>query len=88
MSAIVYSSPIIHVAAGEAPVEHREQALRFADVAVARALVLEVLAGEFVEEADLAEHRADAAHLEHQPLDRLIARRRIGGMSLPVLSAR
>jgi hypothetical protein len=35
--------------------------LRFGHVAVARALVLKVLAGEAVEEADLAEHRPDAA---------------------------
>ncbi|CAI8716477.1 hypothetical protein EMIT0158MI4_110027 [Burkholderia ambifaria] len=54
-------------------VEHGEQALRFGGVAVARTLVLVVAAGELVEEADLAEHRADAAHLEHHPLDRLVA---------------
>src|SRR5262245_55799262 len=47
----------------EASVEHTEQALRLAGIAVARALVLEILAGELVEEADLAEHRADPSHL-------------------------
>src|SRR6476620_11329946 len=57
---------------------HAEQTLGLADVAFERPLVLEVLAGEFVEEADLAEHRTDAAHLEHHPLDRLVATRRIG----------
>jgi hypothetical protein len=60
-------------AADEALLEHVEQALRLGDVAVARPLVLLGLAGEFVEEADLAEHRPDPAHLEHQPLDRLVA---------------
>jgi hypothetical protein len=35
-----------------------------------------------VEEADLAEHRTDAAHLEHHPLDRLVATCRIGGNEL------
>jgi hypothetical protein len=35
-----------------------------------------------VEEADLAEHRADAAHLEHHPLQGLVAQRRIGGHEL------
>src|SRR3546814_9261139 len=31
-----------------------------------------------VEEADLAEHRPDTAHLPHQPLDRFVAGVRIG----------
>ena len=48
-------------------VEHGQQAMRFGDVAVTGTLVLEVLAGELVEETNLAEHRADPAHLEHQP---------------------
>src|SRR5437764_171210 len=46
-------------------VQHAEQAFRFGHVAVARALVLVILAGELVEEAELAEHRPDAGHLEH-----------------------
>ena len=66
-------------ALAEAPVDHREQPLRLGDVAVARPLVLVVLAGELVEEADLAEHRPDPAHLEHQPLDRRVAAGRVGG---------
>ena len=66
----------------------RQQAPRLRDVAVARALVLEVLAGELVEEADLAEHRADAAHLEHQPLQRLVAAGGVARHELPVFSAR
>src|SRR4051812_46209389 len=45
---------------------------------VARALVLIGLAGEFVEEADLAKHRPDSAHLPHHPLDRFVAGVRIG----------
>ncbi len=63
-------------------VEHAQQAPGFGDVAVARALVLVFPAGELVEEAELAEHRADAAHLEHHPLDGLIARGRIRGQQL------
>ncbi len=76
MSAIVKSPPISPGLGRPARVglEHGEQALGFADVAIARPLVLEVLAGEFVEEADLTEHRPDAADLEHHPLDRLVAR--------------
>src|SRR5258706_1731229 len=69
----------------EPRIEHAEQALRFADVAIARALVLEILACELMEEADLAEHRADAGHLEHEPLDRLVARRRIRRKKLSAL---
>src|SRR5690606_16976738 len=55
------------------PIQYAEQTLAFGDVAVAWALVFVILAGEFVEEAELAEHRADAADLEHQPLDGLVA---------------
>jgi hypothetical protein len=69
----VYSLPHDPGAIREPGVEHTEQALRLADVAIARTLVLEILAGELVEEADLAEHRADPRHLEHQPLQRLVA---------------
>jgi hypothetical protein len=50
---------------------------KVADVAVARALVLIVLTGEFIEEPELSEHGTDAAHLKHQPLNRLIAAGRI-----------
>src|SRR3546814_11629641 len=39
----------------------------------------------FVEEAELAEQRADAAHLPHHPLDRLVTRSRIGREELPAL---
>jgi hypothetical protein len=44
-------------------------------------------AGEFVEEADLAEHGPDPAHLEMHPLDRLVTAGRIDRQSLPVFSA-
>ncbi|MNG40493.1 hypothetical protein D3C84_1290920 [compost metagenome] len=44
-----------------------------------------VLAGEFVEKADLAEHRSDTTHLKHQPLDRLIPGGRLLGQQLPAL---
>jgi len=37
------------------------------------ALVLIRLSREFIEEADLTEHRPTSAHLPHQPLDRFIA---------------
>jgi hypothetical protein len=46
-------------------------------IAVTRAFVFIVFAGKLVEETELTKHRADAAHLEHQPLDRLVALRRI-----------
>src|SRR3546814_15684198 len=54
-------------------------------VAVARALVLIGRAGEFVEEADLTEHRPDSAHLPHHPLNRFVAGVRIGRDKLPRL---
>ena len=61
------------VAAGQTAFEHVQQPLGLRNVAVARALVLVVLAGELMEEAELAEHRSDAAHLEHQPLEAFVA---------------
>ncbi|MNL27199.1 hypothetical protein D3C87_1487730 [compost metagenome] len=66
-------------------VEHFKQASAFLDVAVTGALVFVVLAGEFVEKPELAEHRANAAHLEHQPLDRFVARCRLLGQQLSAL---
>ena len=65
------------VACREPRIQHAQQALRFGDVAIARALVLIVATGEFVEKPHLTEHRADAAHLEHEPLQRLVARGRV-----------
>ena len=41
---------------------------------VARALVLEILAAELVEETHRVDHRANAAHLGHRPLQRVVAR--------------
>jgi hypothetical protein len=64
-------------ASGQPLVEHAQQPLRLRDVAVARALVFVVAPGEPVKETDLAEHRPDAAHLEHQPLDGLVAACRV-----------
>src|SRR5277367_2200991 len=51
----------------ETLLENTEQTLRFDAIAFERAFVLEVLARKFVEETQLAEHRADAAHLEEHP---------------------
>eukprot|EP01022_Parablepharisma_sp_SALTPOND_P027435 TRINITY_DN665_c0_g3_i1.p1 TRINITY_DN665_c0_g3~~TRINITY_DN665_c0_g3_i1.p1 ORF type:complete len:1952 (-),score=631.07 TRINITY_DN665_c0_g3_i1:246-6101(-) len=62
---------------GQALVHHGQQTARFIDVAVTRALVFVFLAGEAVEEAQLAKHRTDAAHLEHHPLDHLVT---LGGI--------
>src|ERR1041384_4793257 len=62
-----------------------EQAPRFGDIAIPRSLVLEFLAGEFVEEPELPEHRTDAAHLEHHPLDGLVTRRRVAWQEAPRL---
>src|SRR5262249_17263373 len=56
-------------------VENREQALRLTNITVTGPLVLVVLACELVEEADLAKHRTDTAHLEHEPLQRLVPAR-------------
>ena len=36
-----------------------------------------------MEETELTKHRPDAAHLEHQPLDRLVALRRVLRQELP-----
>ena len=58
-------------------VQHAQQTLRLRDVAVPRTLVLVVPAGELVEEPDLTEHRSDASHLEHEPLDHVVAGRRV-----------
>ncbi|MOA59674.1 hypothetical protein D3C78_1843540 [compost metagenome] len=58
-------------------VQYFQQAFAFVDVAVTGTFVLVVLAGELIEEPELAEHRPDATHLEHQPLDRLVTRRRL-----------
>src|SRR6266702_3773449 len=43
--------------------QHAEQTLGLGDITIARTLVLVLLAGELMEETELAEHRADAAHL-------------------------
>src|SRR3954466_3010344 len=63
---------------GKARLKNAEQAFCFGGIAIARALVLKILAGELVEEADLAEHRPDAAHLEVHPGDCFPAPGRIG----------
>ena len=62
----------------EPRLEHAEQALGFVAIALERALVGDLAPGEFVEVADLAEHRSDDGHLEEHPLDGLVAARRIG----------
>ena len=71
---------------GVLPVQHAEQAARFAHVALQRALVFDGLASELVEETHLAEHRADAAHLEHEPLQRLELARVVLGHELAALA--
>src|SRR3546814_11345631 len=62
------------VAAAQALVQYAKQAARFGHIAVPRPFVFVILAGEFIEETELAEHRPDSAHLEHQPLNRFVAR--------------
>src|SRR5262245_55608432 len=52
----------------EAPVEHLEEAARLVLVAVDRRL--DLLREVAVEDVGLPHHRPDAAHLEHEPLDR------------------
>ena len=67
---------------GKPRLHHVQQALRLGDVTLERPLVGKLLAGEFVEKADLPEHRPDPAHLEVQPLDGLLSPRRIGWQKL------
>ena len=69
---------IVHdpLPAGEMRLHHAEQALGLGDITLERPLVGKILAGEFMEEADLAEHRPDPAHLEMHPLDGLVSPRR------------
>src|SRR5256885_12433343 len=55
----LFRSPV-----GEPAVDDAQHAPRLGDVAIARALVLVVLARELVEEAELSEHRTEPAHLE------------------------
>lgn len=66
------------------PIQHAQQPLGLVDIAVARALVFIFLARKEMEEPDLAEHRPDAAHLEHQPLQGLVA---LGGVLAEQLAA-
>ncbi len=73
------------VAVGEPRVEHTEQAFRFRDVALTRPLVLVVLARKLMKETELTEHRANAAHLEHEPLNSLVAGGRIPRQELAAL---
>src|SRR6266851_9726178 len=61
----------------EASLHHPEQARGFGNIALKRPLVGDLLAGEFVEKADLTEHRSDPAHLEVHPLDGFVSARRI-----------
>ena len=68
MSAIVYSSPATNGARLQALVEHAVEALGLVAVAIDR--VGDLLRRVHAEVMRLAEHRADAAHLEHQPLER------------------
>src|SRR5580658_3002197 len=58
---------------GESYIEDGEQPAGLRDVTIPGPLVFVVLAGEFVKEPYLAEHRTDGAHLKHQPLNRLVA---------------
>src|SRR5262249_43259635 len=61
------------VATGEPGLKDVEKAFRFGAIALERAFVRDLPASELMEEADLAEHRADRRHLEEYPLERLVA---------------
>ena len=61
------------VATVQLAVDHVQQSLGLRDIAFTRSGILDLGTGEFVKIAQLPEHRPDAAHLEHQPLDRLVA---------------
>jgi hypothetical protein len=67
----------------EAPVEHAEQAVPLVRVALDR--VRDLLLREHGEVPELPEHGADAAHLEHQPRERLVALRAARREELPRL---
>ncbi len=71
---------VVHdpLAAVQAALHHAQQALGLGDVALQRPFVLVLPAGEFVEEAHLAEHRPHRRHLEEHPGDGLVAPRRVG----------
>jgi hypothetical protein len=73
---------MIQSRSGQPGFQHAQQALGFGDIAIARTLVLVLAAGELVEEADLAEHRADRGHLEEHPGQGLVALGRILGQEL------
>ena len=60
------------LAVGEPLVHHAVEPLRFVGVAVDR--VLELVGRVDAEVMGLSEHRADAAHLEHQPLQHFVSR--------------
>ena len=64
-------------AAIEPSVQDAEETLHLRAKAFERALVFNLAAGEFVEEAKLSEHRPNEGHLEEDPLNRLVARNRI-----------
>ena len=64
------------LARGQAPVEDAVEALRLVAVAVDR--VRNLLGRVDAEVVRLAEHRADARHLEHQPLERAPAAAHVG----------
>src|SRR5882757_10401707 len=61
----------------QASLHHPSRARGFGDIALKRPLVGDLLAGEFMEIADLTEHRSNPAHLEVNPLDGFVSARRI-----------
>ena len=64
-------------------IQHPQEALGLVHIAVARAFVFKVFAGKFMEKAQLPQHRPQAAHLPHQPLQRGVALGRVGREKLP-----
>ena len=71
----------------EALVQHAVEPLHLVGVALDR--VGDLFGRVEAEVVGLAEHRADAAHLEHQPLAARVAAARVGsGRKRPVFSAR
>ena len=83
MSAIVYSSLGDVLLRREPPVHHAVEALGLVAVAIDR--VGDLLRRVEPEVMGLAQHRPDAAHLEHQPLQRLVAAAQVGGQEAPGL---
>ena len=88
MSAMEYSAAAEEGRLAEPLLQHAVEPLHLALVAVERVFGVGALRREHLEMGELAEHRPDAAHLEHQPLDDSKNCAFSFGRNLPLFSAR